>query len=259
MKGNTVFPLLFPLSVFHMDLKQMLTLNSDSADPGDPVEMADLNYICVFIWVQNIEPLKKRKTVKRSGHLCFNILSNSPRRNTGQFRHVIGLSFNATRLPASWLFQCINPHLSLLHKTTSQCVEISRVLNWLRLIWRTSVGMSASWKSRHSSQVSAATAYLGGHLHKEQIPAVLTLRKPSRQDSQTNALPIKATILTVCSQEHRLSVMTPSLHLHDSMSGDLFSAQGAILIGETSWESMLRCGRKGWCFSSSWSPIYFVP
>lgn len=114
-------------------------------------------------------------------------------------------------------------------------------------------------QSRHSSQVSAATAYLGRHLHKEQIPAVLTLRKPSRQDSQTNALPIKSTILTVCSQEHRLSVMTQSLHLHDSMSGDLSPAQGAILIGETSWESVLRCGRKGWCFSSSWSPIYFVP
>lgn len=104
--------------------------------------------------------------------------------------------------------------------------------------------MSESWKSRHSSQDSAATEYLERNLHKEQIPAVLTLRKPSRQDSQTNALPIKATILTVCSQEHRLSVMTQSLHLHDSMSGDLSPAHGAILIGETSWESLLRCGRR---------------
>lgn len=147
----------------------------------------------------------------------------------------------------------------MVHKTTSHCVHLLRVLNRLKLIWGTRVGLSESWRSRHSSQVSAATAYLGRHLHKEQIPAVLTLRKPSRQDSQTNALPIKATILTVCSQKHRLSVMTQSLHLHDSMSGDLSPAQGAILIGETSWESVLRCGRKGWCFSSSWSPIYFVP
>jgi len=104
--------------------------------------------------------------------------------------------------------------------------------------------MSESWKGLHSSQDSAATEYLERHLHKEQIPAVLTLRKPGRQDSQTNALPIKATILTVCSQEHRLSVMTQSLHLHDSMSGDLSPTHRAILIGETSWESVLRCGRR---------------
>lgn len=117
------------------------------------------------------------------------------------------------------------------------------------------VGRVESEKSRVSSQVSAATEYL----HKEQIPAVLTLRKPSRQDFQTNALPIKATILTVCSQKAGLSVMTQSLHLHDSMTGDLSPAQGAILIGEVSWESVLRCGRKGGSFSPSWSPIYFVP
>lgn len=121
------------------------------------------------------------------------------------------------------------------------------------------VGRVESEKSGGSSEVSAVVEYLGRHLHKEQIPAVLTLRKPSRQDFQTNALPIKATILTVCTQEHKLSVMTQSLHLHDSMTGDLSPAQGAILIGEVSWESVLRCGRKGWCFSSSWSTIYFVP
>lgn len=121
------------------------------------------------------------------------------------------------------------------------------------------VGRVESEKSRVSSQVSAASEYLGRHLHKEQIPAVLTLRKPGRQDIQTNALPIKATILTVCNQEPGLSVMTQSLHLHDSMTGDLSPAQGAILIGEVSWESVLRCGRKGGSFSPSWSPIYFVP
>ncbi len=221
--------------------------------------MADPIYLCLYLSSERraFEKEKNGQTIKATSALIYSVILQGETQVNSDMSSVC--LFNATRLPASWLFQCINPHLSLLHKTTSHCVEISRVLNWLRLIWRTSVGMSASWKSRHSSQVSAATAYLGRHLHKEQIPAVLTLRKPSRQDSQTNVLPIKATILTVCSQEHRLSVMTPSLHLHDSMSGDLSPAQGAILIGETSWESMLRCGRKGWCFSSSWSPIYFVP
>lgn len=63
--------------------------------------------------------------------------------------------------------------------------------------------------------------YLGNHLHKEQIPAVLTLRKWCGDGSQTKALPIKATLSTVCSQEHCFPVMTQSLNLHDSMSADL--------------------------------------
>jgi len=46
-----------------MDLKQMLTLNSDSTDPGI-LQRWRIQYICVFIWVQNIEALKKKSKMK---------------------------------------------------------------------------------------------------------------------------------------------------------------------------------------------------
>lgn len=91
--------------------------------------MADLIYLCLYLsserraFEKEGKKEKNGQMIKATSALIYPVILEGETQVNSNMSSVC--LFNATRLPASWLFQSINPHLSLLHKTTSHCVQIS--------------------------------------------------------------------------------------------------------------------------------------
>lgn len=100
--------------------------------------MADPIYLCLYLSLERgafEKGGKKEKdgqTTKATSALIHPVILKGETQVNSYMSSVC--LYNAPRLLPPWLFHSINPHLSLLLKTTSHCVWILRVSNWLKLI-----------------------------------------------------------------------------------------------------------------------------